>query len=344
MACVFCVSGLDNLGDVLMTTPAFRALKSTWSRCELTLLTSSAGAAIAEHLPEIDRVIRFDVPWMQTGTDNRGAFLSMTTQLKRDKFDAAILFTVQSQSPLPAALLCYMAGIPQVLGYCRENPYQLMTHWVPDPEVLMATRHEVERQLALVQTVGCHTTDPLLSLRIPEADRQWVQQQLSIANIDRSRPWVILHPGVSEAKRRYPADEFVRAFRQLVLTEAYQLVLTGSATERPLTEAIVRQLGDGPILNLAGQLSIAQLISLIAEAPLLVANNTGPVHIAAAVGTPVVALLCQNQSPAHTLASAQPGAVFRRTGIVAVEKQPAPTLSRPGRANGIARRHYQSRT
>ena len=154
---ILCIR-LDDLGDVLMTTPAFRALKTTWPNCQLTLLTSSAGAAVADYIPEVDDIIPFDVPWVNGDAEARSKLIPMAAQLQAYAFDAAIIFTVQSQNPLPAALLCYLADIPRVLGHCRENPYQLLTDWVPDKEVLMATRHEVERQLDLVQTIGCQTT------------------------------------------------------------------------------------------------------------------------------------------------------------------------------------------
>lgn len=294
---ILCVR-LDNLGDVLMTTPAFRALKTTWPACHLTLLTSSAGGAVATCIPEVDAVIQYDVPWVKNERQSEETLLPLANRLKDQAFDAAILFTVQSQSPLPAAMLCYLARIPRVLGYCRENPYGLISDWVPDPEVLVATRHEVQRQLALVQTIGCRVDNQQLSARVSDTDRHSVRQLLSALGLDEDRPWLVLHPGVSEARRRYPAGEFAQAAAQLMQESDYQIVLTGSAAEQPLTEAIRQQLG-GQALDLAGQLTLGALIALIAEAPVLLANNTGPVHIAAAVGTPVVVVYAKT-NPQHT--------------------------------------------
>jgi lipopolysaccharide heptosyltransferase II len=294
---ILCIR-LDNLGDVLMTTPAFRAIKTTWPTCHLTLLTSSVGAAVAAFIPDIDQTISFDVPWVSGQTNQPERVLELTDQLRQQSFDAAVIFTVQSQNPLPSAMLGYLAGIPRVLGYCRENPYQLMTDWVPDPEILVATRHEVVRQLELVQTIGCHTDNKQLSLNLPLADRQQARQILLAAGLDSQRPWLVLHPGVSEAKRRYPAERFAQAASRLIQEFGYQIVLTGSPNERSLTQTILNQL-DGQALDLAGQLTIGQLAGVIAEAPLLIANNTGPVHIAAATGTPVVVLYAKT-NPQHT--------------------------------------------
>lgn len=289
---------LDNMGDVLMTTPAFRALKTTWPATHLTLLTSSAGAAIGEFIPEVDQVISFDVPWVAGQQQQPDQVVALADRLRSCHFDAAILFTVQSQNPLPTAMLCYLAGIPRVLGYCRENPYHLITDWVPDPEILVATRHEVVRQLDLVREVGCHTANHRLSLTPPLADQQRIRQPLITAGLDFQRPWLVLHPGVSEEKRRYPAEKFVLALLPLIQDSGYQVVLTGSKSEQPLTSQIQKQLA-GQSVDLAGRLSLGELAALLAEAPLLIANNTGPVHMAAALGTPVVVLYAKT-NPQHT--------------------------------------------
>ncbi len=115
---VLCVR-LDALGDVLMTTPAFRALKESRPGGRITLLTSPSGAEGARLVPEIDDVIVYEAPWMKataSRTDST-ADLAMVAELKRRAFDAAIIFTVYSQNPLPAALLCYLAEIPLRLAY-----------------------------------------------------------------------------------------------------------------------------------------------------------------------------------------------------------------------------------
>ena len=295
----------DNLGDVLMTTPAFRALKQTFPNSHLTLLTSSVGAAVASMIPELDDTVVFDVPWVAPAdkpaqpSPHWDDVLTIISQLKhRRPFDAAVLFTVQSQNPLPSAMLCYLAGIPRVLGYCRENPYQLISDWVPDPEVLVATRHEVVRQVDLVATAGATTTDHSLALRFPPTAPDQARNALRSAGVDPAQPWLLLHPGVSEEKRRYPADAFAEAARQLIRQRGVQVVLTGSRSEQAYAGQIRDRIGPGAY-NLAGAFDLPTLAGLIADAPVLIANNTGPVHIAAAVGTPVVVLYAKT-NPQHT--------------------------------------------
>src|SRR5918912_4044955 len=159
---------LDSIGDVLMSTPAMRAFRQSLG-CQVTLLTSSAGGAVAPFVPEIDDVIVFAAPWMKStaGAPTRDA--EVIGALAGGRFDAVVIFTVYSQNPLPAAYMCYLAGIPRRLAHCHENPYQLLTDWAPDPEPAAFIRHEVRRQLDLAAAVGGHTGDERLSFRVPEA-------------------------------------------------------------------------------------------------------------------------------------------------------------------------------
>src|SRR5437763_7320266 len=147
---ILCVR-LDNAGDVLMTTPALRALKHAAPGRRVTLLGSGAGCAIARHIPEVDAVIRFEAPWVKNDlASDAVALLRMSDAIASRGFDAAVIFTVYSQNPLPSAMLCYMAGIPLRLAHCRENPYRLLTDWVREIEPHQRVRHEVRRQLDLV--------------------------------------------------------------------------------------------------------------------------------------------------------------------------------------------------
>lgn len=294
---ILCIR-LDNMGDVLMSQPAMRALKESVPGRKITLLTSSAGSSIAPFIAEIDEIIPFDVPWVKTDEMNGAQrLLALASVLRSREFDAAVIFTVYSQNPLPAAMLCYQAGINIVLGYCRENPYQLLSQWVPDKEPLDYILHEVERQLRLVETAGGTTSDTRLSLEIPEESRQEILDRLAAAGLQPDEPWLVLHAGVSEEKRRYPANEYITACRSLI-RQGYKIVLSGSGSERGYVDKIAHPLS-GAAINIAGKLSIAELIALIAGAPVLISNNTGPVHIAAAVGTPVVVLYAMT-NPQHT--------------------------------------------
>ncbi len=291
---------LDTMGDVLMTTPALRAIKNAQAQRRLTLLTSSVGAAIARLIPEVDRVLSYAAPWMKATAPRSSSEpdLAFIEQLRREHFDAAVIFTTFSQSPLPTALMCYLANIPLRLAYCHENPYQLLTHWIKDEEPQSGVKHEVRRQLDLVQTIGCFTPDERLSLQVPKHARERIKWRLAQLSIDLRRPWVVIHPGAFAPSRRYPPLNFALVARELIKTQGWQVIFTGLESERRLVRNI-QTLLHAPSHSLVGELNLAELAALIELAPLLIVNNTGPAHIAAAVGTPLVDLYALT-NPQHT--------------------------------------------
>jgi lipopolysaccharide heptosyltransferase II len=295
---VLCVR-LDALGDVLMTTPAIRALKESAADRQITLLTSPSGAAVAPLVPEVNQFLVYEAPWMKSTAPraNSEADWQMAALLRARQFDAAVIFTVFSQNPMPAAMLCYLADIPLRLAHCRENNYQLLTDWVRETEPEDTIRHEVRRQLDLVAAVDCSTADERLSLRVCAKAHRHVAEILEELGFQRHRPWVVIHPGSTAASRRYSPDSYASVARDLV-ERGQQVVFTGDEHEKPLVDYLRRQM-HAPSISLAGRLVLAELAAVIQQAPLLIANNTGPVHIAAAVGTPVVDLYALT-NPQHT--------------------------------------------
>ncbi len=281
-----------------MTTPAIRAVKQSAPGRTVTLLTSPAGAAIASMVPEIDSVIVYEAPWMKaTPARDSGAFdRDMVKRLRKMRFDAAVIFTVYSQSPLPAALLCRLADIPLRLAHCRENPYHLLTDWVPETEPQEGIRHECRRQLDLVAAAGCHTVDERMSLEVGEHATRRVRKLLECSGLDLDAPWVVAHPGATAPSRRYPLEHFAEVCRLLSERDGWQVILTGSRDEAPLVEQVR---ASSRAISLAGALDLEEMAALLALAPMLISNNTGPAHMAAALGTPVVDIYALT-NPQHT--------------------------------------------
>lgn len=275
----------DNMGDVLMTTPAIKALKDSGKK--VTLLASSTGTVIARNISCIDDVITFDPPWQGNHHSEPDEIIRLAEKLRQERFDAAIIFTVYSQNPLPAALICYLSGIPKVAGYCRENPYGLITDWIPDREPLFEIKHEVTRQLNLLSALGISAETDELILDVPSDSAQKVDALLNDLGCSSQHPWILLHPGVSEERRQYPASDFAKVTAMIRERLGCKVIITGSQEEIPLAESIIKDSG-GNVFSLAGKLNVEELIVLIDRAPLLISNNTGPVHIAAARKTPVI--------------------------------------------------------
>ena len=324
---------LDNLGDVLMTTPALSALADdstqTWAQPaarSVTLLTSAAGAALLPHVPSIADVIEFDAPWVagagHTTTDKSAAAVTVAAkqhaanerrliaQLARGRFDAAVVFTVCTQSALPASLWCRLAGIPLRAAHSRENPYALLTDWVPDFDVSgPGLRHEVSRQLDLVNALGFPTRDAGLVFEYSALQRDAALHKLVQSGGAVDKPWVVVHPGSTAASRRYPPERFGEAARRIAARSGAQIVFSGGVGDVEACAQAQRAMVE-PSVSLAGQLELGELGALIGGARLLVCNNSAPAHLAAAVGTPSVVLYALTNSQ-HTPWRA-PGRVLNR--------------------------------
>lgn len=295
---ILCVR-LDSLGDVLMCTPAMRAIRQSLPGRSITLLASQSGAAAAPFVAEIDSVIEYDAPWMKSSAPHDpAADTAYAAALAGQGFDAAVIFTSYSQSALPAAMLCYLARIPMRLAHCRENPYQLLTDWIPDPEPGTVLRHEVQRQLDLVASIGCRADDHRLSFAPRESDVDAVRLRLRYAGIDPRAPWILLHPGASAPSRRYPPEHWAAAIGLLAQRIGLPIVLTGGAQEAALIAGIRAACGV-TVHSLAGEINLGQLGAAIRLASVVVSNNTGPAHMAAAIGTPLVDLYALT-NPQHT--------------------------------------------
>lgn len=302
---------LDNLGDVLVTTPAFHAIKRSLPNAELTLLASPVGSQAGHLNPDVDCVIVHEAPWMdpwQTLPQDSARERRTIEALRDGRFDGAIIFTSFRQSPLPSAYLCYLADIPLRVAASIDGPGSLLTTRHRHPERMM---HEVERGLDLVAAIGLTTDEPDLVLRVPpEASAQatavWDRTnastdpgQLGLAD-SPNRPRVVLHPGCSMPARTYPWELYADVAALLIEELGATVVLTGAADERALVDAIrdrLRPEARPCAVPMAGELSFAACCALIEAADLTVTNNTGPMHVSAAVKTPVVALFALTNPP-----------------------------------------------
>jgi lipopolysaccharide heptosyltransferase II len=288
----------DNMGDLIMTAPAIRALKETFG-AKITILTSSMAQGIVKHIAEIDDAIIYDLPWVKSEKPpDPENFNEIVSIIKKGNFDAAVIFTVYSQNPLPTAMLAYLAGIPKILAYCRENPYHLITDWVPDKEPYQNVKHQVQRDLDLVASVQAFTKNESLSLIVDEGLWGAISNKLTHKGIIINKPWLILHAGVSERKREYPIKKWTEVAKRLVADKGYQILLTGSEAEKHFTDDLEENIGEGSF-SVAGMLDLDEFICLVKHAPVILSVNTGTAHIAAAVGTPVVVLYAQT-NPQHT--------------------------------------------
>ncbi len=285
---ILCIRA-DNMGDLLMSSPAIRALKETF-QCRITLLTSAMGNLIAPFINEIDEIIVADLPWIKTKHPvDENEFSKLVERIKKEDFDAAVIFTVYSQNPLPAAMLAYLAGIRRRLAYCRENPYHLLTDWMVEKEPYSFIQHQVKRDLNLVKIIDASTEDQKIRIEFSETAGKNALKKISNAGIDLQKNWLIMHPGVSETKREYPQRLWIETGKLLRDQLDYQIIITGSTGEKEMCENIQHRIGERSF-STAGIFSVEELVAAISESPLLISVNTGTAHIAAATQTPVIVL------------------------------------------------------
>jgi lipopolysaccharide heptosyltransferase II len=290
---------LDNLGDMLLMTPAFHAVKTSLPQARLTLLASPVGAQVGLLDPDIAEVITYQAPWVDPWRKlphDSAREQHMIARLKAYHFDGAIIFTSFRQSALPAAYMCYLADIPLRAAASIDGPGSLLTTRHKHPERMM---HEVERGLDLVGALGMETTERDLVLKVPGEALAEVSVLLAQKDM-HGHPLVVVHPGCSMPARTYPWEMYAQVIDRLIERTGAYVVVTGSEEERELVDHIIERIRlpyRNHVLPIAGILPFPQFCALIQLADLVITNNTGPMHIAAAVKTPVVVLFALTNPP-----------------------------------------------
>ncbi len=274
------VARLDSLGDVLLAGPTVRAVAAGARR--VTLLCGRRGRAAAELLPGVDEIVEHTAPWIDPEPEpvERAATLALVDDLSRRGIDQALILTSFHQSPLPLALLLRLAGVPVVAAVCEDYPGSLLDvrHHVD------ADAHEVQRGLSLAATLG---------YRLPAGDAASLAVRPEVVAIAAGplpapAPYVVVHPGASVPARAW-SPEANAALVDALVASGRRVVVTGGPGEESLTARVA-----GPprpdVVDLGGRVDVAGLAGVLAGAEVVVAPNTGPAHLAAAVGTPVVSL------------------------------------------------------
>jgi ADP-heptose:LPS heptosyltransferase len=270
------VARLDSMGDVLLSGPAVRAVGTAASR--VTYLCGPMGEGAARLLPWVDEVVVHRAPWVELRPDplDPAATLGLVEDLAARRIDRALILTSFHQSPLPLALLLRLAGVRWVGAISEDYPGSLvdLRHQVPDDI------HEVSRALSLAEAAG---------FRLPPGDAGRLAVELSpVANPPPTppAPYVVVHPGAAVPARAWEPWRAAELVSRLT-TAGHRVVVTGGAAEAPLTAKVA---SGGPSIDLGGKTSLPALAKVLAGAAAVIAANTGPAHLAAAVGTPVVSL------------------------------------------------------
>jgi ADP-heptose:LPS heptosyltransferase len=267
---------LDSAGDVLLAGPALRALASGSRR--LVLLAGPRGAGAAALLPGVDEVLVWHCPWIDPEPQSVEAadVARLVARLETVAADRAVVFTSFHQSPLPTALLLRLAGVRHVSAISEDYPGSLLDvrHRVDDD------LHEVDRGLSLARAAG---------FELPVHDEGRLEVSFSPTGDDpepAAGPYVVLHPGTSVPARAWPAERW-HDLAGLLSGRGVRVVVTGGRHEAALTRQVAEGTG---AMDLGGRTGWSGLAVVLRGAEAVVVGNTGPAHLAAAVGTPVVSL------------------------------------------------------
>lgn len=275
---------LDSDGDVLLTGPAVRALAATADAVDV--LASPAGAQAARLLPDVDEVLVFDPPWSGYAPPavDPAAVADLVATLAARRYDRAVVFTSFHQSPLPAALVLRLAGVPFVAGTSVDYPGSLLDVRHRRPDGL----HEVEAALDLAVAAGGRLPDGddgRLALRGPLPALAEALPADALPHVGDG--YVVVHPGAS-VPARAPAPDHARALVAALADAGRTVLVTGGPGERELATHVAAGLGG--VVDVTGRTTLAGLAAVLAGADAVVVGNTGPAHLAAAVGAPVVSL------------------------------------------------------
>ena len=268
------VARLDNDGDVLLSGPAVRAVAASGAR--VTLLCGPRGRHAAALLPGVEDIMVFRAPWIDPEPEpvDPAAIAALVAELATLELDQALLLTSYHQSPLPLALLLRMAGVPWIAGISEDYPGSLLDvrHRITgDPP-------EPERALGLVALAG-HT------LAADDAGRLEVVLTPTDRPAGLDEPYLVVHPGASVPARAW-APKRNAALVEALTARGHRVLVTGAPSERELTALVSGAAGE----DWGGRTSLGGLGHVLAGARVVAVGNTGPAHLAAAVGTPVASL------------------------------------------------------
>lgn len=262
-----------------MTTPAMGAVREAFPRAEVVVAANPVVAELFSHHPYCDRVLVFDKKKTHGGA---GGLLRFCAKLREERFDLAVFF----QNAIEAALMGFIARIPNRAGYRTDGRGMLLTHSVP---VSGAERrmHHTNYYLHMLESLGIRGGDGQLCLKSTAEEEARAQEMIGY---DAPGRLAALNPGAAygSAKRWLP-ERFAAVADRLSAEFGLKIILTGGAAEIELGRDIESAMSVRP-LNLIGKTSVRELMAVISLCSLMVTNDSGPMHIGAAMGVPLVAL------------------------------------------------------
>ncbi len=309
---------LDLIGDLVLSTVVIRTLKRAYPEAAIDVLATPGSAKILEHDPDIAQLITYDPniwrrPQALLRINNWRALRLLLQRLHARHYDIAV-----SVFGPWAAILAVLSGAKRRVGFGKEGYPGFMTDNVPGKHWTRGERkHEVDYCLELAKAAGATVSadDRIPHLYVQSQARQEVAQLLEAEGVSSAQPLIACHVSSNNGQsKRWPLPYWATLIARLVRDLNAVVVLTGAPGDIPLIESILLRMQDRHgVLNLAGKTSLPQLAALLERADLMITGDSGPMHIAAAVGTPLIAIHGPTD-PAHS-GPVSPRATILRSDI-----------------------------
>jgi predicted lipopolysaccharide heptosyltransferase III len=268
------VINLAFIGDVLLATPVFRGLRTAYPQATIDMLVVPLTEPIAVGNPYVDRVFVYD---KRGRHKHYGALYALIRQLRREHYDLSISMNFAVRG----VLLAWVSGIKRRVGYDRQHAAWFLTDIANSSRG--AHQHETENHLAVLKPLGIDRPDTSLAFCVQPADRESLARKVSF----NGRPAIAICPFGSYAKKSWSRPKYAQLLK--IMADSYQCFLIGSGAERSGLEAIAVASGTA-VRVLGGELTLGELAAFLQQLQLLITVDTGPMHLANAVRTPVVAL------------------------------------------------------
>lgn len=272
---------LSAIGDVVHALPVAHALKRCFPGCRITWVVEKPSRELLLDNPCVDEVILFEKPRFKSLQGLWRHAPGFAKMLRAYKFDLAL----DLQALFKSGAIAYLSGAPTRLVYCDTRELSgLLSTRVCGPN---RNAHIVERLLDVVRALGCAADRPEFPLTITADEARRAEAAARQAGLDMDRPYVVLSPGANWPNKRWPAGHFA-ALADRVAARGVVPVLTGGPGDGPLAGEIAAR--SGAVVDLTGGTTLKELAHIIRRAEVFVGGDTGPMHLAAALGTAVVAL------------------------------------------------------
>ncbi len=264
------------LGDLLFSTPTFRALKETYPHWQVDLLVNPGFRDLAAHNPHLTRL------WLYPG---RGwGLINLMRQVHEQHYDLAVI--LHGNDP-EATLIAWAAGTPFIIGSAQSPLAFAYSATVSHPDLF---EHAIERRLAYARLLGADTPDKRLELVVPPEEAARARDILAQHFGAIPKLVLALHPTGSAPYKWWPTERYAELGKYLQEHYHAALLIISGADDRPVAEALAAQL-PGPSLVTGGRHSLLTVAGVLSHCRLLVANDSGPLHMALALGVPTLALL-----------------------------------------------------